>query len=265
MAGGRPARAPGLVACGVLVVAWLSGVPAFASADTPVTVFAAASLSTVLEELGERIERSTGIPVRLSFASSSTLARQIEAGAEADIYASANQRWMAYLMDAGLIEDSSVVTPIGNRLVLIAPRDDGNTPLEIGPDLPLGDLLGEDGRLAIGDHAHVPAGIYAREALLNLGLWAEVEDRLALADDVRAALALVARGEAPLGIVYQTDAMVTDQVEILGTFGDDTHGPIRYPFAILAGHTDERSRAVFDALTSAEARPLYEAAGFMIP
>ena len=236
-----------------------------AGADEPVTVFAAASLADVLEELGEKIEDSTGIEVRFSFASSSTLARQIEAGADADIYASANERWMDYLVEAGLVDRSSLTTPVGNRLVLIAPADNDQGPVEIRPDLPLADLLGEDGRLAIGDHEHVPAGIYAKEALESLGLWNEAEARLALADDVRAALALVARGEAPLGIVYRTDAKVTDQVRVLGVFPEGAHRPIHYPFAIVASQADELTRKVFEFLTGSEARPVYESAGFTVP
>jgi molybdate transport system substrate-binding protein len=234
-----------------------------AAGQEPMTVFAAASLTDAMEAVGAAYTEATGEPVRFSFASSSTLARQIEAGAPAQIYASANQRWMDYLEDRGLIAAESRVSPIGNRLVLIAPAGDDTPDVTIAPDLDLAGLLGERDRLAVGDPDHVPAGLYAREALVSLGLWEALAPRLARADDVRAALALVARGEAPVGIVYATDAAVSDDVEVLGTFPADGHRPITYPFAVVAA-AEARTAVddLFAFMTGPEARAIYARFGF---
>ena len=249
----------------LLGLACLAPIPVgTARAQEAVTVFAAASLTDVFEELGRLYRDGTGDDVRFSFASSSTLARQIEAGAPAQVFASANEQWMDYLAERDLIAPDTRVAPIANRLVLVAPADAGVAEVEVGRDLDLGGLLGPDGRLAVGDPEHVPAGIYAKEALTALGLWDEAEPRLARADDVRAALALVERGEAPLGIVYATDARVTEGVRVIGTFPEDSHGPITYPFAILTGRDTPEVRGLFDFLTGTEARPVYEAAGFEV-
>jgi molybdate transport system substrate-binding protein len=200
-------------------------------------VFAAASLTDVLGELSRGFEQQGGIPVRLSFAASSVLARQIEAGGRADVFISADQEWMDYLQQRNLIEKASRRDLAGNRLVLIAPAD-SKVALEIAPGFPLVAALG-GGRLATGDPDIVPVGRYARAALTSLGVWNQVQDRLVRADNVRSAMMFVARGETPLGIVYTTDALADPKVRIVDTFPQNTHPPITYPGALIKGaHTD---------------------------
>src|SRR5450631_3467309 len=178
-----------------------------AGADKPaITVFAAASLTNVLQDLGDGFTKETSIPIKFSFAASSALARQIENGSPADIFFSADLEWMDYLQARNLIQRDTRHNALGNRLVLIAPTD-SKVKLKIEPGFALATALGK-GRLATGDPDAVPAGRYAREALTTLGVWAEVADRLVRADSVRSALAFVDRGEAPLGIVYDTDALI---------------------------------------------------------
>ena len=248
---------------GILTAAlvWLGAAPAAAVA-APVTVFAAASLTDAMEAVGEAYTEATGAEVRFSFASSSTLARQIEAGAPADMYASANQRWMDHLQAQGLIAADTRVSPIANRLVLVAPAGEAPADMTIAPGVDLARHLGEGGRLAVGDPAHVPAGLYAEEALTSLGLWETLAPRLARADDVRAALALVARGEVPLGIVYATDAAITADVEVVGTFPAESHTPITYPFAVVADADGPAVERLFAFLTGAEARAIFAGFGF---
>ncbi|MGI9415359.1 MAG: molybdate ABC transporter substrate-binding protein [Hyphomicrobiales bacterium] len=248
---------------GVVLAATAIALFGRAQAAEPVTVFAAASLTDAMEEAVDAYEKDTGRKVRLSFASSSTLARQIEAGAPADIYVSANQRWMDHLKQAGLIAPGTRRSPIGNALVLIAPADVAPGPVEISRELDIAGLLGAKGWLAVGDPAHVPAGIYAEQALTRLGQWDGLKDRLARTDHVRAALALVGRGEARLGIVYPTDARISDRVEVIGTFPPDSHRPITYPFAIVAGQDRADVRSLFDHLTGAAGIEVFERFGFV--
>lgn len=199
-------------------------------------VFAAASLSNVLGALAQRYERQSGVRVKSSFAASSALARQIEAGSRADVFVSADEEWMDYLQRRQLIEPTSRRDLVGNRLVLIAPADSPIS-LRIAPAFPLRAALG-DARLSTADPDTVPVGRYARAALTSLGVWHDVEDRLVRADNVRSALMFVARGEAPLGIVYRTDARAEPKVRIVDTFPASTHAPITYPAAmtIRASH-----------------------------
>jgi molybdate transport system substrate-binding protein len=223
---------------------WLSGFlcvavalftyPDARAADKPaVVVFAASSLTDALQELGADFTRSGGMPVRFSFAASSALARQIESGAPADVFLSADVEWMDYLQTRGLIQAVSRHDLLGNRLVLIAPA--GSTiDLKIEPNFGLARALGT-GRLATGDPDSVPVGRYARAALTSLGVWNEVANRLVRADNVRAALAFVDRGEAALGIVYETDAMIDPGVRVVDVFPEDTHPPVTYPIALTAG------------------------------
>jgi len=228
-----------------------------AAAD-PITVFGAASLTDALTEAGAAYEAETGQALRFSFAASSTLARQIEAGAPADLFASANRRWIDRLAARGLIDARHRAEPITNRLVVVAPAASGSH-----ADRPLAAILtGTEGHIAIGDPDHVPAGLYARAALENLGLWSRLAPRLARADNTRAALALVARGEAPLGIVYATDAAVTERVRVLAVFPKTSHPPIRYPFAIVAGRARVRVQRLFAWLTGPHARPIFRRHGF---
>lgn len=234
----------------------LFGVPC-ARADTPVAIYAAASLSAALQEL---LSSKRFANVRLSFASSSTLAKQIEAGAPADIYLSANALWMDYLQERALIDSSTRVDLLGNRLVLIAPSE-SDTAIEVHGDAHWVDAF--SGRLAIGDPSHVPAGIYARQALLHLGWWDALSARLAPTVDVRAALAYVARGECALGMVYATDAHLSRDVRVVASLPDSLHDAIRYPAAIVAGRYRPAVAHLFNYLRSTEAQDRFEHYGFM--
>ncbi|HPF26248.1 MAG TPA: molybdate ABC transporter substrate-binding protein [Steroidobacteraceae bacterium] len=216
-----------LVAFVGLVAAW----PAIA-ADRPasITVYAAASLVDALQEVAADFTRATGIEVRSSFASSALLARQIEAGAGADLYLSADRQWMDYLHTRGVLQSDTRVDLLGNRLVLIAPADTRSA-VDLSQPRTLERALGSS-RLALGDPETVPAGRYARAALQSLGLWRSVSSRIAYADNVRSALAFVARGEAALGIVYATDARVEPRVRIVAEFAADSYPPVTYPVAL---------------------------------
>ena len=221
---------------GIWWVLWLClcSLPGIA-ADTdkpPITVFAAASLTNVLQGLGDSFTNDTSIPVRFSFAASSALARQIENGAPADVFFSADLEWMDYLQTRNLIQRDTRHDVLGNRLVLIAPVG-SKVKLTIRPHFRLAAVLGK-GRLATGDPAAVPVGRYAKEALTTLGVWNEIADRLVRADSVRSALAFVDRGETPLGIVYETDALIDKQVRIVDVFPANSHLPIVYPIALTS-------------------------------
>lgn len=237
-----------------------AGTPPASAADTPTTVFAAASLTEAIKDLAQRYERETGRALRLSFAASSTLARQIENGAPADLFLSADEEWMRYLDQRQLVARGTWVHPIANRLVLIAPADRA-ADFEIGKKLSWSAALG-DGRLAVGDPAHVPAGRYAKQALEYYELWQLAEPRLARAENVRAALALVERGEAPLGIVYATDARAAQHVRILAEFPPESHERIQYSFAAIVHRDGEQTRAVLDYLTNSAAAEVYSSYGF---
>jgi molybdate transport system substrate-binding protein len=202
-----------------------------AQTDKPtLIVFAAASLTNALQEVGDGFTKASSIPVKFSFAASSTLARQIENGAPADVFFSADIEWMDYLQSRQLIRIPTRHDVVANRLVLVAPAD-SKIELKIGPHFPLAATLGTN-RLTTGDPDSVPVGRYAREALTKLGVWNDVEKRLVRADSVRTALAFVDRGEAALGIVYATDAEIDNKVRVVDVFPDDTHLPIVYPIAL---------------------------------
>lgn len=228
----------------------------------PLTVFAAASLSTALDAVAANWKAKSGKPVALSYAASSAVARQIEQGAPADLVLTADLDWMDWLAQRSLIRPDSRVTLLGNSLVLVAPADRAAT-LDIAPGFPLAQALG-DGRLAMADVTSVPAGRYGRAALESLGVWASVANRVAQAENVRAALLFVARGETPLGIVYRTDARPEPRVRIVGTFPATSHPPIVYPAAITASsaHPDAAAFAAF--LRGPEARARFEAEGFAV-
>jgi molybdate transport system substrate-binding protein len=231
------------------------------SAEAPggVLVFAAASLANVLGDLDRVFTARTGIRVTASLAASSTLAKQIEAGAPADVYFSADLQWMDYLQQRGLLRPGSRHDVAGNSLVLIAPAD-SSLRVRIVPGFDLARLLG-GGRLAVADPDSVPAGIYAREALRKLGVWSRVVARLARAENVRAALAYVARADAPLGIVYRTDALVEPRVRVVGVFPAASHAPIVYPVA-LTRRADEEAARYLAFITSADAQPIFRKWGF---
>jgi molybdate transport system substrate-binding protein len=219
-----------LVAC-----TWLVGVQAAAADEdrSSITVFAAASLTNVLQELGDGFTKDSSIAVRFSFAASSALARQIENGSRADVFFSADLEWMDYLQARNLIQPATRHDVLGNQLVLIAPASSKIT-LKIEPHFALAATLGK-GRLATGDPDSVPVGRYAHEALAKLGVWDEVSARLVRTDSVRSALAFVERGEATLGIVYATDALIDKNVRVVDVFPPDSHMPIIYPAALTIG------------------------------
>jgi molybdate transport system substrate-binding protein len=227
----------------------------------PVTVFAAASLTDALQQIAAHLEPG-GTQMRLSSASSSTLARQIENGAAADIFVSADEEWMAYLDARQLIAKDTWTRPIGNDLVIVAPTD-GIDSIALDPKFDLAGLLGER-RLAVGDPAHVPAGRYAQQALEHYGWWKAVDPHLARAENVRATLALVERGETPLGIVYTTDAKASKSVRVVATFPADSHEPILYSFAAVAGRDTPQVRAALRAMTTGEALETYRRNGFQV-
>ncbi len=207
-----------------------------------ITVFAAASLTNALQDLGDAFTKETSIPVRFSFAASSALARQIENGAPADVFFPADLEWMDYLQTRNLLQRQSRRNVLGNKLVLIAPAD-STVKLKIEPHFHLVEALGK-GRLATGDPDSVPGGRYAKEALTTLGIWNEVVDHLVRADSVRSALAFVDRGETPLGIVYETDAHIDKRVRVVDVFPANSHLPIVYPIALTTAATADAAKFV---------------------
>ncbi len=246
----------------LLPVALVSGLLAFApvAKASDLVVFAAASLKTALDDVAERWTAETGGTVAIAYAGSSALARQIEQGAPADLFVSADMSWMDYLDERGLVRRDTRVDLLGNRIVLIA-HGRGAAAVDIADGFDLAGLLG-DAWLAMADVAAVPAGRYGKASLMSLGVWTSVEHRVAQAENVRAALALVARGEAPFGIVYATDAAAEDNVTVVGTFPEDTHPPIIYPVAATADAMHEDVAAFLDYLASDSVRPLFERQGF---
>jgi molybdate transport system substrate-binding protein len=227
-----------------------------------VTVFAAASLKNALDDAVKLYEAKTGMKVVVSYAASSALAKQIEAGAPADIFFSADLDWMDYLQNKSLINVATRQTLLGNTLVLIAPKG-ARTSLAIEKSFPLLKSLGTDGKLAMASVDSVPAGKYGKAALTYLGVWDEVAPRVAQAENVRAALALVARKEAPLGIVYGTDAKSDPSVRVVATFPAESHPEILYPVALLASAKAD-ARKFLGFLLSPEAAPAFQAQGFII-
>lgn len=245
------------------LVATFNAAPA--SADD-VLVFAAASLTDALGEVGQTYEKNSKNEIKFSFASSSTIARQIVQGAPAEIYVSANAKWMDYLQQHDEILTDTRKDLLANQLVLVAPLDskfDDN--VEIRAGFPLADMLGNS-KLAMGNPAHVPAGIYGKQALKSLDLWKSVKDQVARAADVRAALALVALGEAPLGIVYKTDALAADDVKIVGTFPADSHKAIIYPAALTkaVSQDDKAARDFYEFMGSKTAARIFKKYGFKV-
>jgi molybdate transport system substrate-binding protein len=247
----------------LLTIAWLTvGIAMPAAAQDTLTVFAAASLKNALDDIGTEFTKASGVKVTASYAASSTLAKQIEQGAPADVFASADLDWMDYAHDKKLINDATRVNLLGNRLVLIAPKTSPLGDVAIGPGFDLAALAG-DGRIVTGDVRAVPVGRYAKAALEKLGAWAKVEPKMAMAESVRAALALVARGEAPLGIVYETDAKVEPNVKIVGHFPADSHPPIIYPVAATVAAKPPAERYIA-FLRSTAAKNVFERYGFTV-
>jgi molybdate transport system substrate-binding protein len=237
------------------------GIPQAAAQET-VTVFAAASLKNALDEINTACEADVGQKATISYAASSALAKQIEEGAPADVFISADLAWMSYLSDKNLTKKDTELPLLGNRIVLIAPAE-SSAAIEIAPNFDLAGLLG-DGKLAMANVEAVPAGKYGKAALETLGVWSSVKGSVAQAENVRAALALVSTGEAPLGIVYQTDAAADPKVKIVAVFPEDTHPPIVYPMAETAGSKDDDTPAFLKCLQSAKAKDLFEKQGFTV-
>jgi molybdate transport system substrate-binding protein len=228
--------------------------------DKSITVFAAASMKNALDDVDAAFTKKTGIKAVASYDASSALMKQIEGGAPADVFVSADLKWMDYGSQKKLIKDDTRVNLLGNELVLIAPKDSKIDNVTIGPGFDLAKLAG-DGRIATGDVAAVPVGIYAKAALEKLGIWSSVEAKIANAANVRAALILVARGEAPLGIVYSTDAKVEPGVKVVAVFPESSHDPIIYPVAATANAKPDAT-PYLAFLRSAEAKALFEKYGF---
>lgn len=245
----------------VLALAALGALPSPAAA-ADVLVFAAASLRNALDDVAAAYRHQSGDKVEVSAAASSALVRQLEAGAPADILISADRDWMDYAQQHGLIRPETRKDLLGNRLVLVAPAS-RDIKVVVRPGFPLAALLG-DGRLAMADPDSVPAGKYGKAALETLGVWHSVENKLARAENVRAALFFVARGEAPLGIVYATDAAAESGVKVAGTFPENSHPPIVYPIALTANGKAAAAGKFVAFLQSPAARPFFEKQGFTV-
>jgi molybdate transport system substrate-binding protein len=232
------------------------------AADRSVIVYAAASLTNALQDVGKGFEAKSGVKVKFSFAASSLLAKQIEAGAEAEVFLSADSDWMNYLADRSLIQSDTRKDILSNRLVLIAEKT-SPVQLKIEPNFPLASALG-DGRLAVADPDSVPAGRYARSALTSLGVWGSVAERLVRAENVRVALTYVARGEAPLGIVFETDAKAEPLVRVVDVFPKESHPPIVYPAALTRSGTSADAKAFLDFTKGPQAAEVFRRFGFTI-
>lgn len=242
----------------MLVAVLLLPVQAFAQG---LTVFAAASLTDAMRDVAKTWQAAGHPALQMSFAGSNTLAQQIQQGAVANVFASADPQWMDWAQTRNLIANDTRRTLLSNELVLVMPKEKVH-PVQIGPGWDLAALLGPDGRLAVADPASVPAGIYAKQALTKLGLWSVAQPRLASSDNVRSALLLVERGEAPVGIVYSTDAAADPGVAVAGTFPEDTHPPILYPFAVTRAGDTPAARALMTFLAGPQASAIFAKWGF---
>ncbi len=245
----------------LVLCASIAGAPQPAAAQESITVFAAASLRNALDDADAAFTKATGIKVVVSYEATSTLAKQIEQGAPADVFISADLRWMDYATEHKLIKPDTRVNLLGNRLVLIAPADSKFDKVAIAKGFDIAKLAG-DGRIAVADVKAVPAGLYAKAALENLGVWAAAEPKLAMAENVRATLAFVARGETPIGIVYETDAKIEPKVKIVGIFPDGSYPPVTYPVAATAATTNSAIARYLNFLRSPSAKTTFEKYGF---
>jgi molybdate transport system substrate-binding protein len=239
----------------------LAGTPQPLVAQEQITVFAAASLKNALDDVNAAFTKATGIKVVTSYEASSALAKQIEAGAPADVFISADLRWMDYVSEHKLIDPNTRANLLGNKLVLIAPTDSKLANVTIADGFDLAKLAG-DGRIAVADVKAVPAGLYAKAALEKLGAWAAAEPKLAQAENVRATLAFVARGETPVGIVYETDAKIEPKVKIIATFPDSSYPPVTYPVAATSSTKKSVVGQYLNFLRSAAAKADFERYGF---
>lgn len=246
---------------GLLLLILLLSLPVHAD---ELLVFAAASLKPALDELVATPAAKSIATIRVSYAASSQLARQIDQGAPAALFVSADGDWMDFLDQRMRLAVDSRSDLLGNALVLVAGPKSTATP-KIAEGFALADALGANGRLAIGEPGSVPAGKYAKAALTKLGVWSGIDKRIIAADNVRSALRFVASGEAPLGIVYRSDAVSEPSVRLVDTFPPDSHAPIRYPVAIIAGHDDDAARALLALLHGADSAALFRRHGFDAP
>ena len=245
-----------------LISAALMLTPLASAQAESIRIFAAASTTNAVGDIIKAYTIETGKTVVPSFASSSTLAKQIDQGAPADVYLSANPKWMDFIEGKNLVAPGTRTSLLGNRITLIQPGA-GELSIEISKEMDLAGILGDD-KLAMGDPDHVPAGIYGRKALESLGLWESVSPKAARAKDVRAALALVERAEAPLGIVYATDAAISKKIKVVALFPENTHPPIIYPACIIKGKAGDDARAFFEFLKGPKAAEIFKAYGFFI-
>jgi molybdate transport system substrate-binding protein len=227
-----------------------------------VTIFAAASVKTALDDIAAQWQKDTGKTARTSYAASGALAKQIEAGAPADIFLSADVVWMDYAAERKLIRPETRRNLLGNALVLVAPAHINAQPIDLDAQTDLLGLLGKEGRLAMGEPKTVPAGDYAEKALTSLGLWDKVKNRIAQTESVRAALIFVARGEASLGIVYRSDAHAEPKVKVLGTFPETSHPRIVYPVAMVAASMNPEAKAFYDYLGTPAASAIFKRESF---
>jgi molybdate transport system substrate-binding protein len=244
---------------GFLVV--VAGAPQPLIAQEQITVFAAASLKNALDDTNAAFTKATGVKTTTSYAASSALAKQIEQGAPADVFISADLQWMDYAGERKLIKPDTRVNLLGNKLVLIAPADSKIANVTIGEGFDVAKLAGS-GRIAVADVNAVPAGRYAKAALEKLGAWAAAEPKLAQAENVRATLAFVARDETPIGIVYETDAKVEPKVKVIGAFPDSSYPPVTYPVAATATTTKQGVSQYLHFLRSPAAKAIFEKYGF---
>lgn len=252
---------PRLVAALCVWLAWAGQIQVVAAAELPLTVFVAASLTEVIEEVAGEFTAVGGAPVVVVAGASSAMARQIESGAPADIFASAHRQWVEYLGDRDLLVAGSLITPLATELVLVAPGDSGPAPSGDFAQALLA-VLGDGGRLAVGDPAHVPAGLYAKQALQAVGLWSRLQARLVRAENVRAALALVSRGEAAAGLVYRTDLQLA-RLKLVATMPRELVPPVYYDFAALQREVAHPAVPAFlNFLSTATAQAVFHRHGF---
>jgi molybdate transport system substrate-binding protein len=231
------------------------------AAQEAITVFAAASMKNALDDANAAFTKATGTKVVASYAASPALAKQIESGAPADVFISADLQWMDYVTQKNLIKPDTRVNLLGNKLVLIAPKDSKIDKVDIKQGFDIAKLAG-DGRIAVADVKAVPAGLYAKAALEKLGGWVAAEPKLAQAENVRATLAFVARGETPIGIVYETDAKVEPNVKIVGVFPEDSHPPVTYPVAATTAGKHADTAKYLQFLRTGAAKAIFEKYGF---
>ncbi|MGR5231597.1 molybdate ABC transporter substrate-binding protein [Vibrio rotiferianus] len=229
------------------------------SAASDLKVYAASSMTNAIDDIAQKFEQKYEVSLTPVYGGSSSIARQILNGAPADVFISANAKWMNYLVKSNAIKGDGVTNLVRNSLVLIAPQASSVTPFNFSDANAWSQAL-DDNRLALGNPVSVPAGMYARESLTNLGVWKQLERQIAPAKNVRLALALVERGEAPLGIVYKTDALLTDKVKVVGEFASDTHANIVYPAAIVKD--SKQSEQFFEYLKSDDAKQVFVQYGF---